>query len=80
MSKQELNYLTMQEILELTDREKKIISEIGYQEFLRRKQYPRNKKLTFKTDNETFQKVVKESTEQGISISKYLHNFLANDQ
>jgi len=77
MSKQELKYLTMQEIKELTDREKQIISEIGYEEFLRRRQYPRNKMIGFKTDNETFQKVVKESTEQGISISKYLHNFFS---
>ena len=77
MSKQELKYLTMQEIKELTDREKQIISEIGYEEFLRRRQYPRNKMIGFKTDNETFQKIVKESTEQGISISKYLHNFFS---
>jgi hypothetical protein len=77
MSKQELKYLTVQEVLELTDRERQIISEIGHEEFARRRQYPRNKKLTFKTDNETFQKVVKESTEQGITISKYLHNFFA---
>ena len=77
MSKQELKYLTMQEIAELTDRERQIISEIGYEEFLRRRQYPRNKMIGFKTDNETFQKVVKESTEQGISISKYLHNFFS---
>ena len=77
MSKQELKYLTMQEIKELTDREKQIISEIGYEEFLRRRQYPRNKMIGFKTDNEIFQKIVKESTEQGISISRYLHNFFS---
>jgi hypothetical protein len=77
MSKQELKYFTMQEIAKLTDRERQIISEIGYEEFLRRKQFPRNKKLTFKTDKGTFEKVVKESTEQGISISKYLHNFFS---
>ena len=77
MSKQELQYLTMQEIEKLTDREKQIISEIGYEEFLRRRQYPRNKMIGFKTDNETFQKIVKESTEQGISISRYLHNFFS---
>ena len=77
MTNQELKYLTMQEIAELTDREKQIISEIGFQEFLRRRQYPRNKMIGFKTDNETFQKIVKESTEQGISISRYLHNFFS---
>ena len=77
MTNQELKYLTMQEIAELTDREKQIISEIGFQEFLRRRQYPRNKMIGFKTDNEIFQKIVKESTEQGISISRYLHNFFS---
>jgi hypothetical protein len=77
MTNQELKYLTMQEIAELTDREKQIISEIGFQEFLRRRQYPRNKMIGFKTDNETFQKIVKESTEQGITISRYLHNFFS---
>lgn len=77
MSKQELKYLTVQEVLELTDRERQIISEIGHEEFLRRRQYPRNKKLTFKTDQETFEKIVKESNEQGITISKYLHNFFS---
>ncbi len=77
MTNQELKYLTTQEIAELTDREKQIISEIGFQEFLRRRQYPRNKMIGFKTDNETFQKIVKESTEQGITISRYLHNFFS---
>jgi hypothetical protein len=77
MSKQELKYLTMQQIADLTDRERQIISEIGYEEFLRRSQFPRNKKITFKTDRETFEKVVKESSKQGVSISKYLHNFFS---
>jgi hypothetical protein len=77
MSKQEEKPLTMQEIAELTDRERQIISEIGYEEFLRIRQYPRNKMLGFKTDQETFEKIVKESNEQGITISKYLHNFFS---
>lgn len=77
MSEQKLKYLTLQEIAELTDREKQIINEVGYEEFLRRRQYPRNKNFTFKTDRATFEKVLKESKEQGISVSRYLHNFFS---
>jgi len=77
MSKQELQYLTMQEIEKLTDREKQIISEIGYEEFLRRRQYPRNKMIGFKTDNEIFQKIVKESSKAYLFHDTYLHNFFS---
>lgn len=74
--KQELKYLTLQEILELTELEKKMINEIGYQEFLRRRQYPRNKKLTFNTDREMAEKIKSEAKKEGISISTWLHNRL----
>ena len=77
--KQELKYLTLQEILELTELEKQMISKIGYEEFLRRKQYPRNKKLTFNTDKEMAEKIKSKAMEEGISISTWLHNFFSND-
>jgi hypothetical protein len=76
MTKQKLKYLTVQEIAELTDREKEMIYKIGYKEFLRRRQYPRTHLVGFKTDRATFEKVKKEANEQGISVSSYLHNFL----
>jgi len=74
--KQELKYLTVQEVLELTELDKQMIDKIGYKEFLRRRQYPRNKKLTFNADKEMAEKIKSKAKEEGISISKFLHNLL----
>jgi hypothetical protein len=39
-----------------------------------RKTSPRNDKLTFKTDRATFNRIQNGAKEQGVPVSKYLHD------